>query len=137
MLEARFRASRIFVKIARDDADVDIVQRAQQVPKSVVVGEDIDLLVLMVALTPPEKEVLFLKPGKSTGAQKDVFYSSQELQGQLQYTPQIVLVAHAFTGCDSTSGIYNKGKLCVHKLLQHGELWDSCEVFLQRNISPE
>ena len=62
-----------------------------------------------------------------------VYYSSQKSQHQLPYPPEFLLVAHAFTGCDSTFGIYNKGKSCLHKLLTQGALLNLCKVFPKKN----
>ena len=54
-----------------DDADLYIVRRAEDVKMKestevTVIGEDIDLLVLLVALTTSNSNIFFLKPGKSS-----------------------------------------------------------------------
>lgn len=61
--------SQVKVSQAEDDADTLIVNEAISLPRGtkkqvVIVGEDIDLLVLMIALTPASSDVLLLKPGK-------------------------------------------------------------------------
>ena len=42
---------------------------------TIVVGEDVDLLVLLTARAPTEKTILFLKPGKAQNQSQ--MYSSQ------------------------------------------------------------
>ncbi len=134
MLNSHLKRS-IFIQTTPNNADALIVKRAHDVQGKVVVrGEDIDLLVLIVALTSTEKNVLFLKPGRR---QPDVIYSSQKLQQELNYPKEYILVAHAFSGCDSTSGIFLKGKNALHKLLQKGEILTSCAVFVNTDISQE
>ncbi|GBM26914.1 hypothetical protein AVEN_264761-1 [Araneus ventricosus] len=66
-----------------DDADVHIVKTAietyEEIKKQVVViGQDVDLLVLPTALTPDYIDILMLKKGK--GKIKDRFYSSKDLR---------------------------------------------------------
>lgn len=54
------------IKQANDDADSVLVNEAIKRAQSqsvVVVGQDIDLLVLLIALTPVENHIVFLKPG--------------------------------------------------------------------------
>ena len=46
----------------------------------IIVGEDTDLVVLMVALTPRDEEIFFLKP--SRGKKESLLYTSAELQGE-------------------------------------------------------
>ncbi|GBL87989.1 hypothetical protein AVEN_83251-1 [Araneus ventricosus] len=69
--------------VATDDADVHIVKTAietyEKIKKQVVViGQDVDLLVLPTALTPDYMDILMLKESK--GRVKDRFYSSKDLQ---------------------------------------------------------
>ncbi|GBM28899.1 hypothetical protein AVEN_265286-1 [Araneus ventricosus] len=64
---------------ATDDADVHIVKTAietyEKIKKQVVIGQDVDLLVLPTALTPDYMDILMLKEGK--GKIKDRFHSSK------------------------------------------------------------
>lgn len=64
--------------IASDDADSVIVEEAVRIRGSgqltAVVGEDIDLLILIIALADAGKEVLLVKPAKGNVPQK--LYSS-------------------------------------------------------------
>ncbi|GBL62156.1 hypothetical protein AVEN_122080-1, partial [Araneus ventricosus] len=66
-----------------DDADVHIVKTGietyEKIKKQVyVIGQDVDILVLLTALTQDYIDILMLKEGK--GKVKDRFYSSKDLQ---------------------------------------------------------
>ncbi|GBN82980.1 hypothetical protein AVEN_232608-1 [Araneus ventricosus] len=77
----------------------------------VVIGQDVDVLVLLNALTPDYMDILMLKEGK--GKIKDRFYSSEGLWNcnLVIECKKSNLFLHAISGCDTTSGFYLKGKL--------------------------
>ncbi|GBM36826.1 hypothetical protein AVEN_82820-1 [Araneus ventricosus] len=69
--------------VATDDANVHIVKTGietyEKIKKHVyVIGQDVDILVLLTALTPDYIDILMLKEGK--GKVKDRFCSSKDLQ---------------------------------------------------------
>lgn len=68
-----------------------------------IVGEDIDLLVLLIALAPQERNIYFLKPGKGKAERK--IYCSRTLQSHGGLRDRI-LFGHAFSGCDTTSCLF-------------------------------
>ena len=69
MLSDKLTTENIAVKQAQNDADVLIIETAIEqlnvTNTTVVVGEDVDLLVLLTARTPIDKIIYFLKPGKT------------------------------------------------------------------------
>ncbi|GBN33862.1 hypothetical protein AVEN_238244-1 [Araneus ventricosus] len=71
-----------------------------------VVGEDIDLLVIMTASTNSEN-IFFLKPGRSKAG--DALYCAETLNivTHIRYN---ILFLHAFSGCDTTSALFRQGK---------------------------
>ncbi|GBM10493.1 hypothetical protein AVEN_109298-1 [Araneus ventricosus] len=95
--------------VSTDDADVHIVKTAietyEKIKKQIVViGQDVDILVLPTALTPDYMDILMLKEGK--GKVKDRFHSSKYLQNYnlvIEYKKSILFL-HAISGCDTTSG---------------------------------
>ncbi|GBM92516.1 hypothetical protein AVEN_123174-1 [Araneus ventricosus] len=121
--------------LATDEADVHIVKTAietyEKIKKQVVViGQDVDLLVLPTTLTPDYMDILFLKEGK--GKVKDRFYSSKDLQNSdlEMECKKSILFLHAISGCDTTSGSYGKGKLQAVPLFNHSKyLQDIPEIF--------
>ncbi|GBM14449.1 hypothetical protein AVEN_246607-1 [Araneus ventricosus] len=77
-----FHGSYHFQDETADDADVHIMKTAletyEKIKKQVVIGQDVDLLVLPTALTPDYMDILMLKEG--SGKIKDRFYSSKDLR---------------------------------------------------------
>lgn len=73
-----------------------------------IVGQDVDLLVLLTALTPENREIFFLKPSMKKKVAR--VYSSLTLQKRFLGIRKFILLAHAFGGADTTSSSYSKGK---------------------------
>ena len=98
----------------------------------VIVGEDIDLLVILSQLAPTVENIYFLKPGKGKTCEK--MYTANSLSyPKLQ---NLIALMHAFTGCDTTSAFYNQGKMKIIKtLLSNSELVDKVEVFNTANAA--
>jgi predicted nucleic acid-binding protein len=102
------------VKQAKDDADTLIVNTAIDLPASaatVIIGEDVDLLVILVATAPYERNIYLPKPAKQNVAHNVYSCVQEELT-------QIILFAHSFSGYDTTSAIYGKCKTKCLKLIQ-------------------
>lgn len=79
-----------------------------------VVGEDVDLLVLLTALSPPQSNIYLRKPGKGKTAEK--LYSADSFKYK-EYTNHILFL-HAFSGCDTTSSLFNQGKMKFCSLVE-------------------
>ncbi|KAJ8876188.1 hypothetical protein PR048_024097 [Dryococelus australis] len=69
----------------------------------VFTGEDVDLLILLTAFTPPDRHVYLMKPGR--GNIQDKVYSTRQSQ-ELPFSGSILFI-HSFTGCDTTRAIFN------------------------------
>jgi hypothetical protein len=84
-------AARIENIFATGDAEGTIVRcgldKAVVHPTVVIVGEDFDLLVLLLGLAPPNINVFFLKPGR--GKVETKLFSVQQLQ-QLPFAKTIL-----------------------------------------------
>lgn len=114
LLQIKLQENGIQTLQATDDADVLIVKTAveQSTHSSVaVVGEDVDLAVLLIASTPPTQDILLLKPGR--GKTKTMALSTQEMQ---QQGFEHILFLHSFTGCDTTSATLRRSKVGFSKL---------------------
>ncbi|XP_044579087.1 uncharacterized protein LOC123261518 [Cotesia glomerata] len=138
MLKEKFTAENILVKQANNDADVLIIETAIEqfnlTNTTIVVGEDVDLLVLLTARTPTEKTIFFLKPGKAQH-QSDI-YSSKSLFTLVKCKDH-VLFLHAITGCDTTSAFYRRGKTAVFKMFEKQDLIQWAEVFKKSNSTQQ
>lgn len=65
MLSEKLTTANIFVKQANNIADVLIIETALEqfnINTTIVVGEDVDLLIILTARTPTNKTIYFLKP---------------------------------------------------------------------------
>lgn len=129
ILSAKLQTSGIEIRQAPDDADTLIISTAIEISKTssnvVVVGEDVDLLILLMATTPENQEIIFFKPGRRKTEAST--YSSKELQ---QLGLRHILFLHAFTGCDTTSAAFRKGKVRFVKLYQKSaHIQNYAEVF--------
>lgn len=123
---------------AKEDADTTIVREAlknaENYDSCIVIGEDVDLLVLLIGLGFSYNNVYLLKPGKS--AKQNTYYSSKSLNAN--FPAELILVLHGFTGCDTTSAMYFKGKNDACKLLEkHQILQNVVETFLLPNQDKE
>lgn len=119
---------------ATDDADLLIVQTAidaaNNYGKPVVVGHDIDLLTLLIALSPSDKDSRFLRDAQGNIRQRA--YSSHDLQISevLKGCKDNILFAHAFSGCDTTFAFFGKGKSQTIKLINsRKDLQEVVEIF--------
>lgn len=131
MLQTKLEAQNYTFKQAVEDADTLIVQTAIELASSFssvcVIGEDVDLLVLLTAKAREIPNVYFRKPGR--GNKEDEFYSPQSFQ----YNDSIakcILFVHAFSGCDTTSALFNQGKIRFLKTLEKNPtLTEAIQVF--------
>ena len=49
-----------------------------------------------------------------------------------------LLVIHAFSGCDTTSSIYDKGKNCILKLLRkNNNIIKACDILMDSNSTQD
>lgn len=111
ILSEKFLNAGIGVIQAEDDADTLIVQTAiqktQNYRKVIVIGEDIDFIVLLLTLsTSQSDQIVFLKPGR--GKMETKFYSIQTLKEQFQNMLPHFMFIHVISGCDTRHQYFNK-----------------------------
>lgn len=114
ILKKKFEDAQFTVIQATEDADTLIVNTAIEMSSSyeyaIIVGEDVDLLVLLTALGNSHENIYLLKPGK--GKTVNRIYSSHSLQGD-ETVKNNIFFLHAFSGCDTTSALFNQGKMRI------------------------
>lgn len=117
LLATKFTSAGLEYKQAEEDADTLIVSTALNLAESneavVVVGEDIDLLVILVGLC-QVNNVYFLKPGKENI--RPALYSP--IEAATSPVKEHILFLHAMSGCDTTSALFNQGKTKLLKTLE-------------------
>ncbi|GBP42650.1 hypothetical protein EVAR_87201_1 [Eumeta japonica] len=118
---------------APEDADRMIITTACDIAKEtskrvVVVGTDVDLAVLLIALTPEERTIDMLKP-KILKQPEQVISS----RGNIMFK-KFILFAHAFSGCDTVSSVFQKGKGRLLQLLEDDlEAQKLAEIFYKKD----
>lgn len=140
LLSEKLAAADFKVQIAPGDADTYIVNAALKLSdnskKGIIVGEDTDLLVIMIALANLNNECFMLMPASKDKPQR--VFSSQQLQRALGDVANHILFLHAVTGCDTTSSLFKKGKKQAFRLLQSNEeLREKVVVFNDKDASHE
>ena len=126
---------------AKADADVPIVETAVQVAKSttaVLVGDDTDLLVLLLYHVDMDGHEVFFRPEPRATAKKMRIWNikrSKETLG-MHICANLPFV-HAILGCDSTSRLYNIGKPLALKKLQSSRVFTTIAATFMQDSSNE
>ena len=120
---------------AAADADRVIVQTVLDMARDisvVLVGEDTDLLILLLFhLTPDHCPVYFTSTKSSTAKSPPKVWNISAVKTELgaEVCSQI-LFAHAFGGCDTTSSLYSLGKsLPLKKVMESAVFLEQAHVF--------
>lgn len=134
MLVEKLKTINITTKQARDD-DLIIetaIALSEYQKTGVIIGEDIDLLVILIGrIQSHQQEIFFKKFG--IGNVKTQIYSSKSFD-QYPRTKKHILFLHAFSGYDTTSALFKKGKKTVTRALKKIPNLDKLvEVFQQEN----
>ena len=107
------------------DADVDIVQaevRSSLLHTTTLIGEDTDLLVLLLYYAQSDSKGLYFRSDKSKADGGVKVYNINHLKEVLglDVCSQLMFI-HAMTGCDTTSRIFGVGKKTVFHKLVNGD----------------
>ncbi|GBM56581.1 hypothetical protein AVEN_133066-1 [Araneus ventricosus] len=137
ILVNKFSSLNMACKKPDKDADCLIVNSALALapthPSVVVISEDIDLFVILIGIF-TFRHVYFLKPGKLKIAEK-IFSPHTALEKTIADN---ILFIHAMSGCDTTSALFNYGKMkFVHTLKNNHDLLKVIEIFKKPDITPE
>lgn len=130
----------ITVKQADDDADLLIVQEAihhASVVGSIVVGEDTDLLILLLHYVQERMDLSFLRPSRTCKGGKEIpkrLTNIQDVANKMPELKKVVLALHALSGCDTTSGFFKKGKKLFLKFFEKNNYFlDECSIFYEKD----
>lgn len=140
ILSSELRDNDFKVKQSTGDADTEIVNAAIEHPyETTIITQDTDILVLTIALSPSDKNTYVFRP--KIGRSKPKLYSAHDMQKQHSNIRNYILIAHAFSGCDTTSAIFGKGKKQLLRLfesergLQQSALTFSCNKSTHADVS--
>lgn len=139
MLRLYFERSGINTELAFEDADTGIVNMAidkiKDYDSTEIIGEDIDLLVILTGLSQDKSNIFFRKPGR--GKTPEALYSPASLKCGRSVAENILFL-HAFSGCDTTSCLFNVGKSrFITTLQKHPELQSVVKIFQHKHVDPE
>ncbi|GBM58220.1 hypothetical protein AVEN_199704-1 [Araneus ventricosus] len=102
---------------AKGDADTIIVctviDEEEKGFGATVIGDDSNLLVLLIIHVPANNQLKMVMPKK--GNQQEKVHSIRDIQRGIGQMKNVLLVIYAFTGCDTVSAIYRKGKIVTFK----------------------
>lgn len=135
MLMVKMENSGVLCSQAPADADYLISNTALasatvQDRPVILVGNDTDLLVMLVDKATPTMDIYMQFRNNPL-----TIYSITEIQQALHaVVKRHILFAHAVTGCDTVSALYNIGKRKALSILEHdGNNWDNLDVFRREN----
>ena len=118
---------------AQADADVLIVQKAIESANSkdtVLVGDDSDLLVLLLYHLTSTSYNLFLAPEPKKNAKQRVWNIKQAREDLGLFSCKHILFQHALMGCDTTSRLFGIGKGSILKKFKvNSSLQQAATVF--------
>jgi hypothetical protein len=123
LISDRLRKKGCTVMNAEGDADYDIVQAAIAVSEcktTSLIGEDTDLLILLLHHMDSRKKTLYFRSDKKSKEQR--VYNVNTLKECLgQRLCSQLLFIHAFTGCDTTSTVFGMGKKTFFQKAAEGD----------------
>ena len=111
------------VKTSHYDADTLIVSTALDFTTEkmsvYLIAADTDVLIMLLYFWINEMENILMLSDFAPKKEKSLkVYNIKEIAGKLNHAiVKYLLVIHAFTGCNTTSSIYEKGKNCALKLV--------------------
>ncbi|GBN81406.1 hypothetical protein AVEN_107699-1 [Araneus ventricosus] len=132
LLRQKMTSKGIETRVAKGDADTYIVrcglEKAISHPTVAIIGEDVDLIMILISLKPAESDIYFMKPGK--GKVEAKIFSTRKLQKELSFA-QTILLLHAFSGCDTASAIYRKSKASTVNLYKNqlSQMKNNADIF--------
>ena len=126
---------------ASSDADVLIAQKAIEMANeqnTVLVGDDTDLLVLLLHHSITTSKDLFFAPEPKKNAKRRVWDIKNSKSSIGPFVCQHILFLHALSGCDMTSRLFGIGKAAVLKKFKtNATLQQAAKVFDSVSATPE
>lgn len=137
MIRDFFKETNIFEKQVEKDADASTIFTAVNYclsyEKVAVVGEDIDLLVLLSQFGEEYENLYFIKQNK--GSVNNIIYSTNSFK--YAELSSFVAFLHAFSGADIKSAFFKVGKgKFLKTLLKNRELQNTLKCFHEADETP-
>lgn len=140
LLSDRLNESGITTRQAENDADQLVVTTAVSLAKDfshvIISSADTDVLVLAIALFNNTNCSLFVEDPPSKKGWK--LYNVNNIQEKLGDVQKIILFLHAASGCDTTSALFQKGKVTPFNILKNDKkLRKKVEIFYDPEATHE
>ena len=143
LLSQRLEQAGCEIHQARGDADVLIVQTAltsAAKQETVLVGDDTDLLVLLIYHAKNVRHNVFFRPETRRASQKgNRCWNIPAMRALLgSVVTNNIMFLHAILGCDTTSGVYGLGKkLSISKIKSDSQFQDQAKVFMSQGANKD
>ena len=111
LLAKYLRIAHYNVQLENSDADTSFVKKALELSEEshvCVVSDDTDVLILMIHHMKQPQNCVYIR-------QSGVYFDIIGLRRSLGKTAESLLLYHALTGCDTTSGLFGFGKVRLFK----------------------
>lgn len=133
-----FNSREITTIQAEEDADSLIVntaiEKTSQYDAVQIIGDDVDLIVLMTQFGKGRKNLYLNKYDKTK--KSSIFYDTDSFK--YENLSPVINFLHAWGGCDTTSAFFNQGKEKVFKIFsEDSELLSRAHAFYDENANPE
>lgn len=140
LVSTKLRAVGIITRQAEADADNLIVSTALEysnVNLGVhVVSKDADVMISLLHRKPLGESIILIIP--QSGGVEPKYVDIDKLQVSLGPLKEVILFAHAFTGTDTTSAAYRRGKAQACQLLKNRPtVRDEMSIFYKKDASQE
>ena len=126
MLSNQFQQYGYSTKHADADADVLIARtgiEGSQERRTVVIGEDTDILVILLFHCNPDSKELYFRSDKTNRTSVKIWDIKKTKAMLGTEICKILPLIHALSGCDTTSRLYGVGKAATfHKIVENEEL---------------
>ena len=105
--------------------------------ETVLVGDDTDLLVLLIYRAKNVKHNVFIRPETGDGrVRREINAAMRALLGSV--VTNNIMFMHAILGCDTTSGVSSLGKkLSISKFKSDSQFQDQAKVFMSQGASKD
>ncbi len=134
-MRERLEAAGCLTEQATGDADLLIVQRSVERARSsttVLVGDDTDLLVLLLYHADITCKDIFFCPEPKQNSKKQRIWNINKTKSDLgDKVCKNILFIHALLGCDTTSRLYGIGKGVALQKISNAQFSQQADVFSQ------
>ena len=132
LLIEKFKGAHVVLQVKADADSLIVKQTIEEAEKSdaVLIGDDTDLLVLLLYHAKMESHDIYFAPDYRSSSTRRVWDIKQTKRELGPNVCEHILFLHAFLGCDTTSRLFGVGKgAIIKKFKSNASLLRSAEIF--------